>query len=728
MMSRFSPGHFARSLLPASACWAVALLAALPAARAQWVSENYTAPAGWSAIWVPLDLSHTSIDEALAGKNDIQEIWRWNPPSGPQFVTNPSTPVQTSPNWSVWRRGLPNQSTLFAFTGNAAYLVKVRDGAAAVSFALKGRPIRPDYPWSTTGVNLVGFATPASAPTFTQFFSLGGFTTEPTVLSYVGGALSATAPKNPIQILNSETVARGKAYWVQATQFTNYYGPIAVEISERSGLHYGRSRVALTLRLRNTTSGNQARAITVTLTPQASETPPAIVAGTAVMGSGTTAGRVASIVPDLNNGVVYAAPPTVTIDAPSAGTTATATAQLNAAGRITGFTVTNAGAGYGSVTPVVRVTPAIAGATPLKIRGAYNPTTGEFAYSAFSAATTIELAAGAATDVVLVVDRGAMTAAAGSVYGSLIRVSDSVGYTSLHIPVSAVSSDLSGLWTGAAVINEVSQVVGSRQIVMTPATGVATVANGAVASVQLVTQGDSYVSEPTVTLTGGGGTGATAIAKLDYGVVSALQLVQGGSGYTSAPTVVITGGQSNPNGTAGQFPLKLILHRTAAGQTRLLQQVYIGNSATATVAATAESLFPTGVKPVSRLSSSHFPTDFSQLGTGALGATGTVSFEVLLDYDSDSNPFVHRYHPDHDNLDARFESKLPAGRESWTVRRAITLEFQSSLPGVSDPAWGVNMIGGKYTETVTGLRATAITSRGSFVLYRVADATTILTP
>jgi len=124
-------------------------------ARAQWVSENYSAPLGYSAIWVGLDLSHTTIDEALAGKTTITEVWRWNPPSGPQFVTNPDTPVQSDTKWSVWKRGLPLESTLFQFTGNAAYLIRVGSGAT-VAFTLKGRPLRPEYNWNTTGVNLVG--------------------------------------------------------------------------------------------------------------------------------------------------------------------------------------------------------------------------------------------------------------------------------------------------------------------------------------------------------------------------------------------------------------------------------------------------------------------------------------------------------------------------------------------------------------------------------------------
>ena len=103
-------------------------------------------------------------------------------------------------------------------------------------------------------------------------------------------------------------------------------------------------------------------------------------------------------------------------------------------------------------------------------------------------------------------------------------------------------------------------------------------------------------------------------------------------------------------------------------------------------------------------------------------------FEVLLDYNSDSNPFVHRFHPDHDNLDARFETALPVGRESLTVKRTVTFQFVSSVAGISDPAWGSTMLGGTYTEVVEGLRSVPITISGNFLINRVSDTASLLIP
>jgi|GEM_PF-1237986 len=701
-------------------------------ARAQWVSENYSAPLGYSAIWVGLDLSHTTIDEALTGKTTITEVWRWNPPSGPQFVTNPDTPVQSDTKWSVWKRGLPAQSTLFQFTGNAAYLIKV-DSGATVAFTLKGRPLRPEYNWNTTGVNLVGFAMGSTAATFTQFLSYGAaFATDPTVLAYPGGALSNVTPKNPSPIINtSEVVARNKAYWVQATAFTQYYGPLEVSTAQRMGLNYGRDLVALSVRLKNATVPSKAQNLTVTLATVASETPVAIPAGTATMGSGTTAGKVASILANQNTALSYATPPTVTISAPGSGTTATATATLDVTGRIVGFVVTNAGAGYGSGTPTVNVTPTITAAVPLKIRGALNQETSTYAYTDLTAATpfTLVLTPGQETEVTVVVDRAAMSGASGALYGSLLRITDSLNYSKIDLGVSAVASDYTGVWAGVVALSQVDQIVGNA-VPSAPeaAQATATFAAGAVTGVTVNSSAAQFSSTPTVVFTGGGGTGAAATAVIEKTFLTRVTLTAGGTGYTSAPTISFSGGALDRRATAVAFPMRLLLHSAANGTVKLVQQIYLGSDGTTTTAATAETLFPATLKPTKRLSAAQFPSDFVGTGTGSLAPTGTLSFTVPLGYDSDSNPFVHRYHPDHDNLDPLFGTKLAAGKESWTVNRAITMTFATSLPRVTDPAWGVSMLGGTYSETVTGLRAAAISTSGTFILYRVATSAALNGP
>lgn len=63
-----------------------------------------------------------------------------------------------------------------------------------------------------------------------------------------------------------------------------------------------------------------------------------------------------------------------------------------------------------------------------------------------------------------------------------------------------------------------------------------------IAKVTVNNGGTGYTSAPTVTLTGGGGTGATAVATIENGKVIAVEITGQGTGYTSAPTVAFSNG------------------------------------------------------------------------------------------------------------------------------------------------------------------------------------------
>ena len=66
-------------------------------------------------------------------------------------------------------------------------------------------------------------------------------------------------------------------------------------------------------------------------------------------------------------------------------------------------------------------------------------------------------------------------------------------------------------------------------------------------AVPLSGQGSGYTAVPTVTISGGGGTGATAEAIVNFltGKVEGIRVTNAGSGYTSQPTVTISGGNGS---------------------------------------------------------------------------------------------------------------------------------------------------------------------------------------
>jgi len=72
-----------------------------------------------------------------------------------------------------------------------------------------------------------------------------------------------------------------------------------------------------------------------------------------------------------------------------------------------------------------------------------------------------------------------------------------------------------------------------------------------VSAIKIVSGGSGYTSAPTVSITGGGGSGATATATLSGGSVVSIVINTAGNDYTSVPTVNFTGGGgSGANATA----------------------------------------------------------------------------------------------------------------------------------------------------------------------------------
>lgn len=84
---------------------------------------------------------------------------------------------------------------------------------------------------------------------------------------------------------------------------------------------------------------------------------------------------------------------------------------------------------------------------------------------------------------------------------------------------------------------------------------------GKVAWVAVSVGGSGYTSAPTVTFTGGGGTGAAATALINDGQVVGVIMTNNGSGYTSAPTIGFTGGGGTGATATAQFQLPVSNHR-----------------------------------------------------------------------------------------------------------------------------------------------------------------------
>lgn len=104
--------------------------------------------------------------------------------------------------------------------------------------------------------------------------------------------------------------------------------------------------------------------------------------------------------------------------------------------------------------------------------------------------------------------------------------------------------------------------------------------------------------------------------------------------------------------------------------------------------------------------------------TGTFGPSGQLDIVLTIPADAPTNPYKHRFHPDHDNLDAEF---LGPQIEAFDITRTFTLQFSSIHPAERPgPGWGSNELGGTFLETIEGMHRNPIHTKGSFLLTRVA--------
>ena len=645
------------------------LLALAPGLQAQWVTETYTLKNGWNAIWLPLDVSHTTMQNLLPPEATRVHMWT-NSKSG-MLTPNPfADPVPVSLQWEKWSKDPTEKTTFSEMLPNCAYLIEV-NSSTDITWNVTGKPAPPDYAWSSDGTNLIGFPLRADGlPANRRANRI--FELDPVLLDtgttpsfyYNGGPMRKPdgSVHNPVQIpaAGDFLLNRFQAYWIKATNYTNYYGPLNVNLGAgASGLSYGETSSSIALRVKSAVrTGN----LTVTLSPLNSVAPPA--------------GQ-----------------------------------------------------------------PAITGPVPLRVRGSLNLATGLYAMTPVTAVNpvTVTLTPGEEKEIIFALDRSALT---GPFYASTLRITDSLGISDIRIPVSAKPTPKQGLWVGSAVVNRVDNIdpiafQGTISDTANPATG-ATTGIGDILTVTKVDRG---------TLIGGDPLSYSPLfgQNVQAGTRILAQLTQAAGaapGKEGTYQVSIAQKVSNPlkrtnmtlyrvtaQGSPDPFTQKVILHSSNDGTMRLLQRAVGGTVAGVSAIGIDESAFPKASDgiPAYRTSSANFPAKLVQLGSGSLPA-GPLSFTVTLGHNDDSHPFVHRYHPDHDNMDERFEQTLPAGRESNAITRSIVFTFISSNPNGFDPEWGGTRLGGTYQETITGLRNLPIVCTGAFVINRVADAVQFRTP
>jgi len=215
---------------------------------------------------------------------------------------------------------------------------------------------------------------------------------------------------------------------------------------------------------------------------------------------------------------------------------------------------------------------------------------------------------------------------------------------------------------------------------------------------------------------------AQAKALVAHGSVVGFQVIAAGTGYAAPPAVTISLPPAlAASATPSAYPLRTLLHINSIGTARLMSQAFLGTlTSTNRLGITPrESLLaPDQKASAKRFLSVHLPSSDASItttGTAALGSNlGCVITTPITD---SSNPFIHKYHPDHNTA-----------ADSYAITRNATFTFTNTPPTGSSvtSGWGSTVIGGTYHEVIQGAgHYQDIPVDGTFELRRVSTIGTL---
>lgn len=365
---------------------AVAVLLLAPSASAQWLTQSIDLKSGWNAVYLHVDVSHDTVENILLqppnpDNLNIQEIWRWQPSvTLSQFIDSPQEPLETSSNWRSWKRSGAAGSPLQYLYGNAAYLIF---STANFTWTVKGRPLAPDYQWTTSGLNFIGFPTPEiNPPDFDAFLSKAASLQQAEFIQYTAGEATTNDQMNLSRVfaLRTTPVARGRAFWINLKNaYNRYYGPFEVVGMRAGGIDFAESRSTSSFRLKNATP----QPLTVTMEFLPSENDPG------------------------NNPVAI---------------------------------------------------------PPLLLRGERNPENFTYEHTVIAAGTPHSWSLSAAgqpgseVEVVVGLNRFALSGNPGDRFGGILRLTDSLGLSQVDASVAAALGSSAGLWVGNAAVTHIQNV------------------------------------------------------------------------------------------------------------------------------------------------------------------------------------------------------------------------------------------------------------------------------
>jgi hypothetical protein len=182
--------------------------------------------------------------------------------------------------------------------------------------------------------------------------------------------------------------------------------------------------------------------------------------------------------------------------------------------------------------------------------------------------------------------------------------------------------------------------------------------------------------------------------------------------YLASPVsnYVVTAHNTQGDAVLAPFPLRLIVFNDSGGNCSLLQRVYWGlDPSTNIIVSTSQTpLDPSQLSTARRITATHLPwaaTNTPWAFSGGSLAQGAVltSAPIVVNYnDQAANPFLHTYHPDHNNLDHQSPPhELPMGSESYQISRVITLSLMPNTNDFISLTSASSSLSGLYNESIS---------------------------
>lgn len=655
----------------------------------QWLEQSITLEAGWNAVFIEVDPQPANADELFSSQPFVS-VWTRTPQALRQLGDDCEGPDDTDcmmSNDTQWRVWVPPGSSadvvvnLRVIRGGRVYFI---NATQATTLTLVGRPSSVQGKL-LPGANAVGFyASPTNPPTFENYLA-----PETTLSDSEIFAFGQDGVLTPVSRSSSITPSRG--YWMTTEKSVDYDGPVQIDALSLRGLDYGDAGTSRRIGVRNLAGAQTEIAVAVE---------PSAAVPTTIPPQPTNAGAVPLFWKDYGSGSE--------IDSMVQWRT------LNS---------------LAVPTPSVDVGIRRVGLSPASVDSSFQ----------------------------------------GSQYQSLIRIESDLGFRrylgvtaevspslGLGDEVNAASGNTGprpGLYVGRVRVDQVAWITAdartwSNDDVQAPEFASVMRCDGGpddgaacfpdrkrcVGSPELDLMAVSCESDVDCPLEGSCATITDCLAGTCRGFCI------GGdtpSGACDDSTVCGDGGvcsadvnTSELRPVAYPFEFTILIHLDEFGEYRLLTEVaFLANDSNAVVLATPScdsafcdslegALYVNGERQAQRISTPAFSFD------GDLPLSGSFDSMLngidLMPPDHPLNPFKHKFHPDSD---------CDQAGECYEVTRAMVLAFEPVPPsGLSELDWGDSVLGGVFTEHVTGLHRETITAQGRFRIERISQIGVLNTP